>query len=85
MEIRGVAWSADDRYVASVSDDASVHLWNPDTGREMRVLEGHEGRVLSVAFSGDGHYVVSGGWDGTARVWEASTGLQVRVMHVPDT
>jgi small GTP-binding protein len=40
-----------------------------ETGREMRVLEGHSASVRSLAFSPDGCHALSGSDNGVARVW----------------
>ena len=36
-----VAWSADQRRALSGADDKTVRLWDVETGRCLRVLEGH--------------------------------------------
>jgi WD40 repeat protein len=47
-----------------------VRLWDPGTGKQLRVLSGHEGQVRSVAFSADGKLLASGAWDSKVRVWK---------------
>ena len=46
--------------------------------RELKVLRGHEGGVLSVAFSPEGDRIVSGGSDGTVRLWQLDGSPRVR-------
>ena len=55
-----VAWSADQRRALSGSADKTVRLWDVETGRCLRVLEGHTDGVLSVAWSADQRRALSG-------------------------
>jgi WD40 repeat protein len=57
--------------------DSSVRVWDVETGREVRKLEGHKGRVLSVAVSPDGRSVLTGG-DTRVILWDASDGKIIR-------
>jgi len=50
--LRGV--SPDGRRILSGSNDRTVRLWDVETGKELRVFEGHTDHVVSVAFSPDG-------------------------------
>ncbi len=55
--INGIAWSPDERTLASGSDDKTIRLWDTETGNLLRTLEvkGRIKAVLSVAWSPDGH------------------------------
>jgi WD40 repeat protein len=70
----GVAWSGDQRQVLSGSWDQTVRLWDVETGRCLRVLEGHTGKVRSVAFGTDKRLALSGSSDNTVRLWDVETG-----------
>ena len=37
-----VAYSPDGKILASGGSDNRVHFWDPETGRELKALEGHE-------------------------------------------
>ncbi len=52
-----------------------------ESGRCLRVLEGHNGRVWSVAWSDDGSRVLSGSSDRTVRLWEVESGRCLRVFE----
>ena len=76
-----VAFSPDGRLGLTGSEDTTVRLWDVETGRAVRVLEGHKNRVWSVAFSPDGRLALSGSEDGTVRLWEVETGRAVQVLE----
>src|ERR1035437_9716356 len=56
-------WSSDvcssDLRAVSASADKTLKLWDLDSGRELRTLEGHSLRVHAVAVTPDGHHAVS--------------------------
>jgi small GTP-binding protein len=69
------------KYVLSCSTEESlVRLWDVETGRSLRVLEGHTDRVIRLAWSPDGSRALSGGEDGTMRLWDVETGNCVCVF-----
>jgi len=61
--------------------DFTARVWDAVTGKELRVLKGHEGSVGSAVFSPDGKWIVTASLDRTARIWEAKTGKEVRVLR----
>ena len=73
------SFSPDSRWILSVDDsEKAVHIWNAETGAELRQLHGHSGLVYSAAFGPDGRHIVTAGEDGTARLWDAETGVELR-------
>jgi WD40 repeat protein len=50
--INSVAISRDGKYIASGNKSNTVHLWNAQTGEEIRTFAGHKSKVTSVALSG---------------------------------
>jgi WD40 repeat protein len=70
--VNQVTWSYDEKRVASCSNDKSVRIWEPRTGRLVRTLEGHEYAVMGVTFSEDGLRLVR-------RVVASSSGVCVCV------
>lgn len=78
--VYSLAFSPDDRTLASASADETVRLWETETGK-CRTLNGHGAPgVAAVAFSPDGQIVASGGWDKTVRLWKVATGACMRVL-----
>jgi RNA polymerase sigma factor (sigma-70 family) len=73
-EVFGATFSSDGRTVAvSAGDsDATIHLFDVQTGEEILHFRGHDSRVRSLAFSPDGTKLASGQWDSTALVWDVS-------------
>ena len=65
--------------MASGGHDATVRLWDADTGEHLRTLNGHTDEVWSVAFSPDGRTLASGSWDGTVLLWDVSSFIQLAV------
>ncbi len=58
-----------------------MRLWDVESGRCLRVLEGHTGGVSSVAWSPDGHRALSGATDQTVRLWDVADGRCLRVLE----
>jgi len=55
--------------------DCSVRVWEVESGRMLRCLEGHTGPVTCLAFAPDGRLAVSGSnLDSTLRWWDTSAG-----------
>jgi WD40 repeat protein/serine/threonine protein kinase len=73
----GVAFSPDNRLLASSSHDGTLQIWDVAAGRIQRMLRGHTAAASRVAFSPDGKLLASGGdRDQRALLWDVATGWQ---------
>ncbi len=52
--VTGVAFAPDGKTIATTSDDRTIRLWDPFTGRERAALSSHTDAVLLAAFWHDG-------------------------------
>lgn len=82
--VSSVAFSPDGKVVAGASFDRKVRLWDAATGKLVRTLEGHTGRVWHVAFRPDGKQIGSSGADRTIRLWDAQDGRLLRSIPVEE-
>ncbi len=80
-EVLSVCLSTDARYALSGSWDATIKLWDVNTGECLRTLEGHRNGVMSVSLSADARYALSGSDDETLKLWEVETGKCVRTFE----
>ncbi len=67
--------------VASCSDDSSVNIWNPNTGKSIQKYTEHTAFVYSLDQI-DEDTLVSGSNDFKIRVWKISTGLTLKIINV---
>ena len=79
--IARIAWSPDGRVLASSSVDATIRLWNAETGECLRTLTGHGGAVLSVAFDPTGRTLASASRDDTVKLWDPNSGQLLRSLE----
>ena len=72
-------------FPASPDDlDATVRVWDAETGEHIITLRGHENTVDSVEFLPDGQQLLSASWDGSIRRWNLSDGSEVQQYLIPD-
>ncbi|WP_199550950.1 WD40 repeat domain-containing serine/threonine protein kinase [Streptomyces sp. N35] len=65
-----VRLSSDGLFAFSGDEEGDVRIWEIATGRHIRTLEGHTGRVNGLALTPDDRYLLSGSEDGSVRLWE---------------
>lgn len=76
--VDAIAFAPDGRTFLSGSGDGIVHLWDVQTGEEIRQFKGHSDRFSEVVFSPDGRLALTSNRDKTARLWDVQTGRELR-------
>jgi len=80
--VMSLAFSPDERRLASGSFDGSVKLWDVES-RALLWSGRHPKSTLCLALAPDGQQLASGGSDGTVRCWEAQLGTPVQELPHP--
>lgn len=76
--IRNIATDAESRWLATVSDDKTLRLWDLKKVSLLQILrppidKGNVGKLYSVAMSPDGAWIATGGWT----LWDKGTSIYV--------
>jgi WD40 repeat protein len=75
-----VALSPDGELAVAASDNV-LAVWNLNTGKQLRVMDGHSADILAVSVCSDGRRAVSGSRDHTVRVWDLDSGETLRTLQ----
>lgn len=68
--------------VTAGGGDKTVKVWDANSGKIIRTIEGHKGNVMAAVFSPDGRVLASGGFDNTIKLWEVNTGRLLRTLNM---
>jgi WD40 repeat protein len=74
------AVTSDGRRVVSASDDATLIVWDIETGRPLTTLKGHARRIWACAITPDDRRVVSASDDHKLKVWDLETGRMLATL-----
>ena len=66
-----IAFSPDNKLIASAGHDRTVRVWNTVTGSLVRTYTGHTSTIWAVEFSRDGKWIGSASSDTTVKIWKA--------------
>jgi WD40 repeat protein len=61
--------------------ETGAHVFETETGEELRQIEGHENVVYCADFSADGKTLVTGSDDQSVRLWQFETGKEIRNLE----
>ncbi len=79
--VYGVAFSPDDKTLASCGADKFVKTFEVATGKFLKAFEGHTHHVLGVGWSTDGKLIASAGADNVVKIWDYTKGEQIRTIN----
>ena len=80
--VTAVAWSRDNRTLASGGNDRDVVIWNADSGKIIKSLD-NPTEVQSLAFSPDGRRIAVGSVDDRLRIYQVVTGKLLAELEKP--
>ncbi len=78
--VNSIAWSPDGKKLALGSNDWSIHVWDVDAERVMRVLESQT-EVYSVTWSPASDLLACGSKDGTIHIWNIESGQLLHTLR----
>ncbi len=82
--LRALAFSPDNRLLASAGDDRLVRTWKADDGTGVETFHSHENTVYAIGFSAQG--MISGAGDGTVIAWDLNPAWKLeRVLGAGDS
>ena len=81
MGVNCAAFAPDGSWLASGGSDDAVLLWNTESARQLRALNGHGGYIRSVAISTDGQFLASGSNDRTIKIWNVAEGRELFTLR----
>ncbi len=79
--VTSVAVSPDGRHAVSGSLDTTLRLWDIETGKCLRLFDGHWLGITSVAITPDARFVVSASEDAALRLWDLASAQCLRVYE----
>ncbi|KAF3090554.1 WD domain protein [Orbilia oligospora] len=78
--VSSVKFSPDGKWIASVSADKSLRVWDSRTGELEQIFEAHTAGISDVAWSPDSKTLATGSDDKTIRLWELKSGRMIRIL-----
>ncbi len=76
--VLALAFSHDNKWLASAGYDSTIHVWDVQTGEEAwHIDNAHTDQIWSLMFSPDDKWLASASLDKTAKIWDTTTHQQV--------
>lgn len=71
-QVNMAMFSSDGSLIVTAGSDRTVRLWDPGTGRQLRLAR-LETEVIALAFDPSGRQFVTGSKDGSVRIWDTES------------
>lgn len=69
-DVISLAWSEDERYIATGDEDGNIIIWDTKSLLMKQVLHAHSAAVNSIVFSSSTKYLLSGSSDKSIKLWD---------------
>lgn len=79
--VTAAALSPDNRIVVIGTSESFILLYDRQSKRMLRELEGHSNSIRHLSFSPDGTSLLSVGQDGSLMVWNVASGERMNALH----
>ncbi|MCL7051310.1 hypothetical protein MKW94_022684 [Papaver nudicaule] len=83
--INNVVWGPLNKTIISAGEDATVRIWNSETGQllnESSNETGHHKTITSLSMSKDGSHFLTGSLDKSSLLWDTRTLTVIKKFHV---
>ena len=70
--VTDICFSPNEKYIVSCYDK-TLKIWELETGKLVKSLQGHEDEINSVKFSPNGECIISGSSDKKVKIWNMSS------------
>lgn len=79
--VRCLAFHPTSSILASAADDASIKVWDVETGKLLRSMAGHTEAVLDICFNPSGALLASASTDVTVKVWDFDKFICIKTLQ----
>jgi len=79
--ITSIAYELQHHIIASGCLDGTVNIWDVNTGKSLKTVQGESGAVLSIAFTSDGRLLASSVKSKFISIWDVNTSKHIQTLQ----
>lgn len=74
-------WSQNDTRILAVGSDNAIHIWDAQSGDELKKIDGRQGDILQARWSQDAARILTIDSDDAVRIWDVVSGDELIVLN----